>query len=461
MKVVTRFAPSPTGDLHIGSARTALFNYLFARHYGGKFLLRIEDTDKKRSTDESVQSILDGLAWLGVDYNSEPVYQSQRFSRHQEVAKRLLEEGKAYLCFTSQEEIANARKETISKGTSFRFESQWRDISDSLCHPQDIRPVLRIKAPRNGEMLINDLVQGTVKISCDHLDDLILLRSDGSPTYMFAVVVDDYDMGITHIIRGDDHLNNAFRQQMIFEACGFNIPQFAHIPLIYGADGAKMSKRHGAVGTSTYEEMGYLPEALFNYLLRLGWSHGNDEIISKEQAIKWFGLGAVGKGPARFDISKLNYLNAHYIKEQDDKKLVEIILNKLPDVNAESKEFISQGMANMKCRVKSTNDIVELSKIYVVPDILEYDDKIILVIKEASELIICDVIDMLENLNDYSKNVIQEKFKGIAKKYDIKIGELMKPIRAILTASHLSPSIFEIISILGKDHILRRLKRRL
>ena len=457
MKVITRFAPSPTGDLHIGNTRTALFNYLFARHYGGKFVLRVEDTDKKRSTEESLKSILDGLAWLGIDYDGDPVYQSKRVGRHKEVADRLLLEGKAYLCFSSQDEIAAARESAMSKKESFRFESPWRDSAPED-HPSDINPVVRIKAPRDGVMIINDLIQGEVKISCDHLDDLILLRADGSPTYMFAVVVDDYDMGITHIIRGDDHLNNAFRQKMIFDACGFAIPEFAHMPLIHGSDGAKMSKRHGATGTSMYEGMGYLPEALFNYLLRLGWSHGDDEIISKEQAIKWFGLDAVGKGPSRFDMAKLDSLNAHYIKEKDNDQLAEMIFNMIPDLNNESKKFISKGIDGMKPRAKLTTDLYELSKIYIVPDVLEYDNEILSIIKDSNISIIHDVINLLESLDDYSKDVIQEKLKATATKYDIKIGALMKPLRAMLAFSTSSPSVFEIISILGKDHVLRRLR---
>ena len=457
MRVVTRFAPSPTGDLHIGNTRTALFNYLFARHHGGKFLLRVEDTDKKRSTEESLKSILDGLAWLGIDYDGDPIYQSNRADRHKDVADRLLREGKAYLCFASQDEVAVAREASMSKGESFRFESPWRDVSVSD-HPSDIKPVVRIKAPSDGVMIINDLIQGEVKISCDHLDDLILLRADSSPTYMFAVVVDDYDMGITHIIRGDDHLNNAFRQKMIFNACGFAIPEFAHMPLIHGSDGAKMSKRHGATGTSMYEGMGYLPEALFNYLLRLGWSHGDDEIISKEQAIEWFSLDSVGKGPSRFDIAKLDSLNAHYIKAKDNDILAEVIFDMIPNLNNESKAFISKGIEGMKPRAKLTTDLVELAKIYIVPDILEYNDEILEILKEVDPSLIKGVIDVLEDLDDYSKDVIQEKLKEFASLRGIKIGALMKPIRARLTASTASPSVFEIISILGKDHVLRRLR---
>ncbi len=311
MKVITRFAPSPTGYLHIGSARTAIFNYLFAKHYGGKFLLRIEDTDKARSTIEATNAILNGLEWLGVSHDDEIIYQSRRADRHGLVANDLVKKSKAYKCFSTQEDIEIERQKAIKKGESFLFKSPWRDAEESA-HPQNKSFVIRLKAPREGKTIINDIIQGEVVVSNEILDDMVLLRSDGSPTYMLAVVVDDKDMDITHIIRGDDHLNNAFRQKLLYEACQWEVPVMGHIPLIHGQDGAKLSKRHGAVGIEWYRDEGYLPDALFNYLLRLGWSHGDEEIISKANAVEWFDGTHVGKSAARMDFEKLKYINGYW-----------------------------------------------------------------------------------------------------------------------------------------------------
>jgi glutamyl-tRNA synthetase len=309
MKIITRFAPSPTGFLHIGGARTALFNYLFAKNNGGEFLLRVEDTDQKRSTNEAVDAILEGMDWLGLKHDGEIVFQSKNIDRHKQVALELLEKGEAYYCYTSAQELEEMRNEAEKKGEVFKFKSPWRDKTPS--QKTDVKPVIRIKSPKQGETIINDLVQGEVRVANSELDDLVLLRSDETPTYMLAVVVDDHDMEISHVIRGDDHLTNAFRQKIIFDAMGWKAPEFAHIPLIHGSDGAKMSKRHGATSVMEYKAMGYLPEALRNYLLRLGWSHGNEEIISDAQAIEWFGLDHVGKSPSRFDFAKLDNLNKH------------------------------------------------------------------------------------------------------------------------------------------------------
>jgi glutamyl-tRNA synthetase len=312
MSVVVRFAPSPTGYLHIGGARTALFNYLFAKHNSGKFLLRIEDTDEKRSTNEAIDAILQGLDWLGLKHDGDFVLQSKNLARHKEVAQKLLENNQAYLCYTSAEELDDLRQKAEAKKEVFRFKSPGRDKVQSQA--SDVKPVIRIKAPLDGEMVIRDLVQGEIRVKNSELDDLVMLRGDGTPTYMMAVVVDDFDMGITHIIRGDDHLTNAFRQKVIYEAMGWRVPEFAHIPLIHGPDGAKLSKRHGATSVIEYKDMGYLPEAMRNYLLRLGWSHGDSEIISDAQAIEWFNLDKVGKSPSRFDFTKLKSFNKHYIK---------------------------------------------------------------------------------------------------------------------------------------------------
>jgi glutamyl-tRNA synthetase len=326
MSVITRFAPSPTGYLHIGGARTALFNYLFSRHHGGKFLLRIEDTDEKRSTSEAIDAILQGLDWLGLKHDDNFILQSKNLARHKEIAEKLLEKNQAYLCYASAEELKEMRDFAEKKGEVFRFKSPWRDKTNS--QNSSVKPVIRIKAPLEGETVIRDLVQGEIRVKNSELDDLVMLRGDGSPTYMLAVVTDDHDMEISHVIRGDDHLTNAFRQKIIFEAMGWQVPQFAHIPLIHGPDGAKMSKRHGATSVIEYREMGYLPEALRNYLLRLGWSHGDAEMISDAQAIEWFTLDKVGKSPARFDFAKLNSVNKHYVNQKSDAELLNLLFEK-------------------------------------------------------------------------------------------------------------------------------------
>src|SRR5688500_11116526 len=353
--VVTRFAPSPTGFLHIGGARTALFNWLFARHHGGKFLLRIEDTDKARSTTEAIDAIIDGMQWLGLDWDGHEYYQSQFWARHAEVAHRLLERGHAYRCYMTQEELAAQREKAQAERRPFRIHSPWReDASDQGDKPF----VIRLKAPREGETVIEDKVQGRVAVQNVELDDFVLLRSDGTPTYMLAVVVDDHDMGVTHVIRGDDHLNNAFRQLAIIRAMGWPEPIYAHVPLIHGPDGAKLSKRHGALGVDAYrDELGLLPEAVGNYLLRLGWGHGDDEIISRDQAIEWFDLGHVGKSPSRFDFKKLENLNGHYIREADDERLAELVAPKLgADADA---DLLVRAMPELKARAHTLHQLAE------------------------------------------------------------------------------------------------------
>src|SRR5690349_22437820 len=356
--VVTRFAPSPTGFLHIGGARTALFNWLYARHHGGKFLLRIEDTDKARSTTEAIDAILDGMRWLGLDWDGHEYYQSQFWARHAEVAHRMLERGHAYRCYMTQEELAAQREAAQRERRPFRINSPWRDVAEA----QDDKPfVIRLKAPREGETVIDDRVQGRVTVQNAEIDDFILLRSDGTPTYMLAVVVDDHDMGVTHVIRGDDHLNNAFRQLAIIRAMGWPEPTYAHVPLIHGPDGAKLSKRHGALGVDSYrDEMGILPEALSNYLLRLGWGHGDDEIISREQAIEWFDLDHVGKSPSRCDFKKLENLNRHYIREADDSRLAELVAPRLAG-GADRQALLSTAMPELKTRANTINQLADAS----------------------------------------------------------------------------------------------------
>ncbi|MBC7135504.1 MAG: glutamate--tRNA ligase, partial [Oceanibaculum nanhaiense] len=330
MTVVTRFAPSPTGFLHIGGGRTALFNWLYARHTGGKFLLRIEDTDRARSTEDAVQAIFDGLKWLGLDWDDEAVMQFARAGRHAEVAHELLAQGKAYRCYASPEELTAMREQAKAEGRPVRYDGRWRDRPDSDA-PAGVAPVIRLKAPQTGQTIIQDMVQGEVTVANEQLDDFVLLRGDGTPTYMLSVVVDDHDMGITHVIRGDDHLNNAFRQTQLYQAMGWDVPHFAHIPLIHGPDGAKLSKRHGALGVEAYRDMGFLPEAMRNYLLRLGWGHGDEEIIPTDKAIEWFDLDAVGRSASRFDMAKLENLNAHYLREADDTRLATLILPMLEE----------------------------------------------------------------------------------------------------------------------------------
>jgi glutamyl-tRNA synthetase len=369
MTVVTRFAPSPTGFLHIGGARTALFNWLFARHHGGKFLLRIEDTDLKRSTPEAVEAIYEGLRWLGLDWDGDAISQYSQAKRHQEVATAMLESGHAYRCYCSPEELTAMREQARADGRPMRYDGTWRD-RDPADAPAGINPVIRLKAPQDGETVIEDQVQGTVTVANSQLDDMIMLRANGTPTYMLAVVVDDHDIGITHVIRGDDHLNNAFRQAQIYRAMKWDVPNFAHIPLIHGPDGAKMSKRHGALGVTEYRDDGMLPAAMRNYLLRLGWGHGDDEIISTEQAIEWFELENVGKAAARFDQTKLTSLNAHYIRHGNNEELLEILMPALEErvqggLAEEALNRVKKGINGLKERAKTTLELIDNSGFYV------------------------------------------------------------------------------------------------
>ncbi len=379
MSVIVRFAPSPTGFLHIGGARTALFNWLFAKHHGGIFRLRIEDTDRARSTQEAVDAIIDGMRWLGLEWDGEIVYQSQRLARHAEIARQLLAEGKAYHCFCTPAELEAMREKARAEGRSVRYDGTWRD-RDPKTAPPGVPPVIRLKAPQTGETVIEDRVQGRVTVANEQLDDLIILRADGTPTYNLSVVVDDHDMDITHVIRGDDHFNNAFRQTQIYRALGWDVPVFAHVPLIHGPDGAKLSKRHGALGVDAYRDMGYLPEALRNYLLRLGWSHGDDEIISTAQAIEWFELDAIGRAPARFDFAKLANLNGHYIRETDDRRLVDLAAPFIEGalsrpLSGAERERLEAAMPGLKPRAKTLVELADIAHFYVAPRPIPTDDK--------------------------------------------------------------------------------------
>lgn len=462
MSVVTRFAPSPTGFLHIGGARTALFNWLFAKHHGGQFRLRIEDTDRARSTQAAVSAIFDGLQWLGLEWDGEPVMQFTRATRHREVAEILLAKGAAYRCYASQQELDEMRAKATAEGKPFRYNGEWRDRPASDA-PAGVPYAVRIKAPHEGEIAIDDQVQGNVTVACSELDDMVLLRSDGTPTYMLAVVVDDHDMGVTHIIRGDDHLTNAFRQILIYRAMAWDIPQFAHIPLIHGADGAKLSKRHGALGVDAYRDMGYLPEAMRNYLLRLGWSHGDEEIISTEQAIAWFELGAIGRAPSRFDVAKLNNVNGHYIRERDTATLhalaqpmVEAKLGRML-TSAES-SLLLNAMPGLKPRASTVVELTENAMFYYAERPVVLNEKATALLNDQARAALAKAIPELEAVSPWQHDALLEAANNICAMQGLKLGALMNPIRAAITGSTASPSMFEVMELLGKEESLARLR---
>lgn len=459
MTVITRFAPSPTGYLHIGGARTALFNYLFAKHHGGKFLLRIEDTDRERSTQEAVDAILDSMKWLQLDWDGDVIHQFSRMERHAEVARKLLAEGKAYYCYCSPQELEEMREEARARGVSPRYDGRWRDRPAHEA-PEGVAPVIRFKAPQEGETVIHDLVQGDVHLQNNQMDDRVLLRADGTPTYMLSVVVDDHDMNITHIIRGDDHLTNSFVQYHLYKANEWKIPEFAHIPLIHGADGAKLSKRHGALGAEAYRDLGFLPEAICNYLLRLGWGHGDDEIISREQAIEWFSLEGVGRSAARFDTTKLTNLNGHYMREASDDRLVGLIQPLLeqtlsrPLLDMEHDRLLA-GMSGLKQRAKTIIELVQNSEFYIEPK--EYDDKALKLVTPESQKLAHKILLKLKNVEIFTEASLEEEMRAIAEVLGEKLGNLAQPLRIALTGSTVSPSIFQIMAILGKEESLRRI----
>jgi len=466
MPVVTRFAPSPTGFLHIGGARTALFNWLFAKHHevhgdGGKFLLRIEDTDRVRSTQEAIDAIIDGLGWLGLDWDGDAISQYERRTRHQEVVQALLDKGMAYKCYCTPEELKAMREKARADGQKRMYDGTWRDRDPSEA-PEGVAPAIRLRAPLEGSTVIEDLVQGRVEIENEQLDDMVLLRGDGNPTYMLAVVVDDYDMGITHVIRGDDHLVNAFRQAQLFKAMDWALPEFAHIPLIHGPDGAKLSKRHGALGVEAYRDMGYLPEALRNYLMRLSWSHGDDEIISTEQAIEWFGLDAVGKGAARFDFAKLESLNGQYIRETDDGRLAELVIAHLRETHDgglvdDALERIQNGMSGLKERAKNINELAESALFYALPRPLVYNEKASALLNDDTRAHLSGFRDGLSALDDWSEDTLQTVAKEFVEERDLKLGKVAQPLRAALTGTNVSPSIFEVMAVLGREESLARI----
>ncbi|MBA3577497.1 MAG: glutamate--tRNA ligase [Sphingomonas sp.] len=456
--VVTRFAPSPTGFLHIGGARTALFNWLFARHHGGKFLLRIEDTDKARSTGEAIDAILDGMRWLGLDWDGHEYYQSQFWARHSEVAHRLLERGHAYRCWMSQEELAAEREKAKAERRPFRTRSPWRDRTDG---PQADPFVVRLKAPQDGETVIEDKVQGRVAVQNSEIDDFVLLRSDGSPTYMLAVVVDDHDMGITHVIRGDDHLNNAFRQLAIVRAMGWPEPIYAHVPLIHGSDGAKLSKRHGALGVDSYrDELGMLPEAVFNYLLRLGWGHGDDEIISREKAVEWFGLDHVGKSPSRFDFKKLENLNGHYIREADDDRLAALVASTM-GLEDEQKALLARAMPELKARAQTLQQLAGGAQFLFDERPLDIDPSAKALLTPEAQPLLKAARDSLAKLEAWDQEALEQCIRQVAEGQEVKLGKLAQPLRAALTGRTTSPGIFDVLALLGQCETLERLQDQL
>ena len=449
--------------LHIGSARTALFNWLFARGRGGKYLLRIEDTDKQRSTPDAIQAILDGLAWLGLDHDGDVVLQSKRVDRHVEAANGLLTEGKAYHCYCSPQELEEMRETARKEGRPMRYDGRWRDRDPSEA-PKDVAPVVRFKAPMGGETTIEDLVQGPVTVANDQLDDMVLLRADGTPTYMLSVVVDDHDMGITHIVRGDDHLTNAFRQTQLYRALGWDTPRFAHIPLIHGPDGGKLSKRHGALAVGAYRDMGYLPEAIRNYLLRLGWGHGDDEIISTEQALEWFSLEAVVRSPARFDFTKLDNLNGHYMRQADDARLVELVMPfivKALGGAAPSPEGVARVqciMPELKPRAKTLVELADSALFCFAAKPLTLDASAKKVLTMDARKLLMDVSDILAATTDWTAQALEGAVRAYAEKAGLGLGKIAQPLRAALTGRTTSPGIFDVLTVLGREESLARIR---
>jgi glutamyl-tRNA synthetase len=461
MTVVTRFAPSPTGFLHIGGARTALFNWLFARHHGGRFLLRIEDTDRQRSTEAAIAAIIDGLDWLGLAWDGEVVYQFARAARHAAVANALLEQGKAYRCYCTPEELQAMRDEAKAKGLPSRYDGRWRD-RDPREAPPGVAPAIRLKAPRDGETVVQDLVQGEVRIANQQLDDMVLLRGDGTPTYMLSVVVDDHDMAITNVIRGDDHLTNTFRQLQLYRAMGWAEPAFAHIPLIHGPDGTKLSKRHGALGVEAYRDLGYLPEALRNYLLRLGWSHGDAEIIDTAQAVAWFDLDAVGRSPSRFDFAKLDNLNGHYLREADDARLAALVQPRLEaqrgrPLAAGAVDRLARGMAGLKARAKTLVELARDAAFYVADRPIALDAKAAALLDDAARQRLAALAGRLAALESWDAAGLEAATRAEAETRSVKLGQLAQPLRAALTGAAVSPPVFEVMQVLGRDETLARI----
>ncbi len=460
--VVTRFAPSPTGFLHIGGARTALFNWLYARHHKGRFLLRIEDTDRARSTKEAIDAILEGMRWLGLDWDGHEYYQSQFAARHAEVAEDLLARGHAYRCWMSQDEIAAQRSRAQAERRPFRTESPWRDRTGE----GEGGYVVRLKAPRQGETAIDDRVQGRVSVQNAEIDDFVLLRSDGTPTYMLAVVVDDHDMGVTHVVRGDDHLNNAFRQLAIVRAMGWPEPVYAHVPLIHGADGAKMSKRHGATGVMDYEALGFLPEAVANYLLRLGWGHGDEEIVSRGRAIELFDLDGVGRSPSRFDVRKLENLNGHYIREAPDGRLAGLVAPRIAEaigrsLSSDEIALLAAAMPELKPRAKTLAELAEGAAFLFEARPLDMDEKALSLLEGQAADLLALVHRKLDALPEWTQETTERAVREAAEAEGVKLGQVAQPLRAALTGRATSPGIFDVLVLLDREESLARIADRM
>ena len=461
-KPVLRFAPSPTGFLHIGGARTALFNWLFARHTGGTFLLRIEDTDRERSTPEAVAAILNGLEWLGLNWDGQTVYQFARAGRHRQIAEQLLAEGKAYRCYATPEELEEMRAEQRAAGKPVRYDGRWRDRAPGP--EEDGKPfVIRLRTEQTGETIVNDVVQGEVRFANEVLDDMILLRSDGTPTYMLAVVVDDCDMGVTHVIRGDDHLNNSARQLQIIRAMGWPEPIYGHLPLIHGPDGAKLSKRHGALSVEAYRDMGYLPETMRNYLLRLGWSHGNDEIISTEQAIAWFNLESIGRSPSRMDYKKLDNLNGHYIRIAEDQRLAEdvtkLLARREPPVILDGKAWarLMAAMPGLKERAKTLVELAQSAEFLFTDGPRTPDEAAMKLLTPQAREALTELKSIFAGVAEWSAPALEENARVFAEARGLKLGQVAQPLRAALTGKTSSPPIFDVLTVLGREEALARL----
>jgi glutamyl-tRNA synthetase len=468
--VVTRFAPSPTGFLHIGGARTALFNWLYARGRGGRMLLRIEDTDRERSTQAAIDAIIDGLSWLGIDWDGDVIYQFPRAPRHREVAEQLLAAGRAYRCYASQQELDEMREKARTEGRSKLYDGRWRDRDPSEA-PPGAKPVIRLKAPTEGETVIEDQVQGRVVWQNADLDDLVLLRSDGTPTYMLAVVVDDHDMGITHIIRGNEHFTNAARQKQIYDALGWPVPVMAHIPLIHGPDGAKLSKRHGALGVDAYRAMGYLPIAMRNYLVRLGWAHGDQEIFSTDEMIKAFDLPQIGRSPARFDFARLESLNGHYIRQISDADLLAALEQVLPHIQGgpelaakltpELRRKLVAAMPGLKERAKTLVELVDAARYIFADRPLALDDKAAGLLTAEARSLLGEISDELMQVEPWTVEATEQAVRAFAERRGIKLGGVAQPLRAALTGRTTSPPIFDVLAVLGKSESLGRLQDQL
>ncbi len=460
MTVRARFAPSPTGLLHIGGARTALFNYLFARHHGGEFVLRIEDTDRLRNTEVATRGILESLDWLGLERDGPAVFQSTHLARHAEVAQQMLQAGRAYNCYCTPDELEREREQARAEGRVWRYDGRWRDRGPSEA-PPGIRPVIRLKAPRDGETVVDDIVQGTVRVANSELDDMIILRSDGTPTYNHSVVVDDHDMGITHVIRGDEHLNNAFRQVQIYQAMDWDLPRFAHIPLIHGADGTKLSKRHGAVSVLEFREQGYLPEALCNYLMRLGWGHGDAEVIDRAEAIRLFDLDGIGRSPSRMDYARLTNLNGHYIRHATDERLTRDVLERLAHrtdlaLGAKVAARIRALMPALKERAKTLVELADAAAFLARPLPLPLEPKAAALLTPEARMMLRDVAGALA-ATDFTPPAIDAALRAFAESSGRKLGQVAQPLRAALTGSTASPGIDATVAALGKDEALARL----